>query len=596
MEKATVKCPSHQIQVSKKESALEVDLVRSGFLDRDFILNLSNLENESFFIMTPDAQMGPNGCTVLASFCPPSMANQKDLSAEIKILVDCSGSMEGDSIESAKRALHHVLSHLHDNDQFSYSIFGSKVKHEFASLKPANQLNIAAASVLISNTQADMGGTEIEDALLSTFNLKGAEKKADVLLITDGEVWDTSSIIAAAKKSGHRIFAIGVGTSPAETLLRELAETTGGACELVSPKEDIETAIIRMFNRIHLPRAKEIEINWGTNETPQWVVGANTAIFSGNTHHVFAGFKNTPTRPAYLSYQLGDSSERIGIGANSITRTKTGNLSRLGAAQRLPALPEDEQLSLALNYQLITACTNCIMVHVRSAEEKTTGMPELQKIAQMQAAGWGGAGSIYEVSYSSKSMPMYDTLQKCIESIDSINPKVDYSDYDLPRVYRSSRAEAAPPELGGSSIDKKLPPNKGEDYYEIPTFLRRDAGNPVSQIKVDPLLPRNVVSIANDKLIKEGNLSLFVREIEEKLFSDELNFVLKKLQNSMNREQAWTIILYWILFKLADDVLWNEDTKITIETLVSELNPKVFNSGLDVVNLVFKYLSPTRWE
>jgi hypothetical protein len=64
----------------------------------------------------------------------------------------------------------------------------------------------------------------------------------------------------------------------------------------------------------------------------------------------------------------------------------------------------------------------------------------------------------------------------------------------------------------------------------------------------------------------------------------------------MNREQACTIILYWILFKLTDEIEWNEDTKITIETLVSELNPKVFNSGLDVVNLVFKYISPIRWE
>ena len=595
MEKATVECPSHQVQVTKKANGLEVDLVRSGFLDRDFILNLSNLNNESFFIMTPDVQMGPKGCTVLASFCPPSVVNQKETGAEIKILVDCSGSMEGDSIESAKRALHHVLSHLYDDDQFSYSLFGSQIKHEIASLKPANQANIAAASVLVSNTKADMGGTEIEDALLSTFNLKSTDKKADVLLITDGEVWDTSSIIAAAKKSGHRIFAIGVGTSPAETLLRELAEMTGGACELVSPKEDIETAIIRMFNRIHLPRAKEIEINWGTNETPQWVVGANTAIFSGNTYHVFAGFKNAPVRPAYLSYQLSDSSERIGIGANSITRTEKSNLARLGAAQRLSKMPEEDQLLLALNYQLITAHTNCIMVHVRSAEEKTTGMPELQKIAQMQAAGWGGAGSVYEVAYSSKSMPMYDRMQDSINTVDLLAPGV-WSDLAMPKIFRSSRAEADSTDLGGSSIDKKLPLKKDVDDYEIPAFLRRDGSKPTPQIKDDPLLPRDVVSIANDNLIKEGNLSLFVREIEEKLFSDELNFVLNKLQNSMNREQAWTIILYWILFKLTDEIEWNEDTKITIETLVSELNPKVFNSGLDVVNLVFKYISPIRWE
>ena len=221
-------------------------------------------------------------------------------------------------------------------------------------------------------------------------------------------------------------------------------------------------------------------------------------------------------------------------------------------------------------------------------------MPELQKIAQMQAAGWGGAGSVYEVAYSSKSMPMYDAIQYSLNTVDSIMPGC--SDLRMPRVYRSSRAEADSTDLGGSSIDKKLPSNKDVDNYEIPAFLKRDGGKPTSQIKDDPLLPRDVVSIANDNLIKEGNLSLFVREIEEKLFSDELNFVLNKLQNSMNREQAWTIILYWILFKLTDEIEWNEDTKITIETLVSELNPKVFNSGLDVVNLVFKYISPIRWE
>ena len=189
---------------------------------------------------------------------------------------------------------------------------------------------------------------------------------------------------------------------------------------------------------------------------------------------------------------------------------------------------------------------------------------------------------------------MYDAIQYSLNTVDSIMPGC--SDLRMPRVYRSSRAEADSTDLGGSSIDKKLPSNKDVDNYEIPAFLKRDGGKPTSQIKDDPLLPRDVVSIANDNLIKEGNLSLFVREIEEKLFSDELNFVLNKLQNSMNREQAWTIILYWILFKLTDEIEWNEDTKITIETLVSELNPKVFNSGLDVVNLVFKYIRPIRWE
>jgi Ca-activated chloride channel family protein len=597
MEKATVECPSHQVQVTMSEKGLEVDLARSGFLDRDFILNLSKLENESFFIVTPDKQMGPEGCTVLASFCPPALANQKELSADIKILVDCSGSMAGDSIESAKRALHHVLSNLREDDRFSYSLFGSKVKHEFSSLKPVNQFNIGTASLLVSNTEANMGGTEIEDALLSTFKLKGTEKKADVLLITDGEVWDTSNIIAAAKNSGHRIFAVGVGTSPAETLLRELAEMTGGACELVSPKEDIEKAIVRMFNRIHLPRAKEIEINWGTNETPEWTVGTNTAIFSGNTHHVFAGFKNIPNKPAHLSYQLGDSLERIGVGANSITQANDGNLARLGASQRLSALTEEKQLSLALEYQLITEQTNCILVHVRSAEEKASDMPELQKIAQMQAAGWGGAGTVHETVLHCMA-PMQDSIQYSMSSVSacrSSSSDVDYSQYDLPRVFRSSSINTPAPSLG-SSYDLKTALNKDEDYYEIPAFLRKQADDDqVAPAKVVHLSPQDIASIANHDLQNRNQISSFVKSVESQLLSDELKYALDKLQESMSSEQAWTIVMSWILFKLSDAITWNEKTKETIELLVNELDPKLFNTGLDVVNRVFDLLKPKFW-
>ena len=54
MEEATVECPSHQIQVSKKMDALVIELTHAGYLDRDFILNLSQLQNKSFFIVTPD--------------------------------------------------------------------------------------------------------------------------------------------------------------------------------------------------------------------------------------------------------------------------------------------------------------------------------------------------------------------------------------------------------------------------------------------------------------------------------------------------------------------------------------------------------------
>ena len=48
------------------------------------------------------------GSTVLASFCPHLPAKEAGGMA-VKILVDCSGSMAGDSIAAAKRALQAIV-------------------------------------------------------------------------------------------------------------------------------------------------------------------------------------------------------------------------------------------------------------------------------------------------------------------------------------------------------------------------------------------------------------------------------------------------------------------------------------------------------
>jgi cell division protein FtsZ len=53
---------------------------------------------------------------------------------------------------------------------------------------------------------------------------------------------------------------------------------------------------------------------------------------------------------------------------------------------------------------------------------------------------------------------------------------VDYSQYDLPRVFRSSREAIPAPTLGAdSSPQAKSMLDKGADYYEIPAFLRKQA-------------------------------------------------------------------------------------------------------------------------
>ncbi len=305
------------------------------------------------------------GYVALASFCP-SVPSAAPKTVAVKLLVDCSGSMAGDSIASAKQALHKVLEQLDPGDRFTLSRFGSQVAHSRPRLVNVDENTIRSAADAISRLDADMGGTEMEKALLSTFALGTGDEPADVLLITDGEIWKTETVVDLARRSSHRIFAVGVGSSPADSLLRRLAMETGGACELVSPNEDIAGAIVRMFERLRQSRVGQLEVAWPGQ--PKWVTPLPSAMFDGDTLHAFAGFSDPPVGIAELAYVADDAQHRQGITVDLPSATESADtLSRVAAFERMKSLPRGkEKLDLALQYQLVTEDTNLIVVHARA--------------------------------------------------------------------------------------------------------------------------------------------------------------------------------------------------------------------------------------
>jgi hypothetical protein len=73
-------------------------------------------------------------------------------------------------------------------------------------------------------------------------------------------------------------------------------------------------------------------------------------------------------------------------------------LARLAAAQRLRGhLEREEQeqgAATALRYRLMSPWTNWLAVAERSDEERAQDLPELRKVPQTLAAGWGGSGTV----------------------------------------------------------------------------------------------------------------------------------------------------------------------------------------------------------
>jgi Ca-activated chloride channel homolog len=399
---ANFTCPTHNVNVQPADKGMAIDVVGTPAMDRDFILEACAPAVEaSGALCAPDQ----DGWVALVSFRPEVPDTEYSDPRCVKIVVDCSGSMTGDSIAQARAAIDRVLDDLREGDFFEIITFGSSHSTLFGSGMPVSETSLARARDFVRVIDANMGGTEIGGALAAAYAVSTKPGvTCDLLLITDGEIWNGEEVILEARQSNHRIFTIGVGSAVAEPFVRKLAEAAGGACELVSPREDMAERIHRHFQRMYAPRAKSATISW-PGSTLRTLPETIEPVYGGDTLHVLAWFTEEPTGPVDLNITLADGrtinhktdimpfTEASTSPANA--EGKLSTLARMAAGRRLIAMTDaDAAKELAVGYQLMSQWTNYLVVHVRAEDEKSDELPKIHKVPQMMAAGSHGVGSV----------------------------------------------------------------------------------------------------------------------------------------------------------------------------------------------------------
>ncbi|MCD6347499.1 MAG: hypothetical protein J7L96_08790, partial [Bacteroidales bacterium] len=236
-----------------------------------------------------------------------------------------------------------------------------------------------------------MGGTEIgkaiDTALADPFS-------QDVILVTDGEVWGGSEVIEKASRSGRRIFTVGVGSAVAEGFVRSLAEKTGGACELVSPNEEMSDKIVRHAARIFKPYCKQVNITWPGTPIEK-IPLTQGSVFSGDTKFIFARYNEPPKSKVQLACKLDDGLTSLAeVELDTSLDDGDNTLARLIAHETLSQLDDEQVLQACLKYQLMSDKTNYLVID--SEGEKAEQLPGLRKIPNTLAAGWGGSGTIID--------------------------------------------------------------------------------------------------------------------------------------------------------------------------------------------------------
>lgn len=211
----------------------------------------------------PDSEIsnGDGGFFMLLAGLPASLPeDSKPQKREVVMVLDRSGSMQGDKIKQVVAAAEQIMDGLEDGEAFNIIDYSDTIA-TFAD-KPVIKSGKTAheAKAYLGRIRAN-GGTNINDALLEAIRAEPTPGMLPmVIFLTDGRptVGERSEskirdAIKAANKANRRIFSFGVGLDVNTPLLASLSNGSRGASTFVLPDEDVEVKVSQVFRRLNGP-------------------------------------------------------------------------------------------------------------------------------------------------------------------------------------------------------------------------------------------------------------------------------------------------------------------------------------------------------
>lgn len=260
--------PTHQDQVyiDRDDYRATVSYEETDVLpDRDFQL-VYTLGQEEVGLTLLSYREPPDDGFFLLLVAPPLKAERVQ-PKDVLLILDVSGSMQGEKIEQAKDALAYVLEHLNPEDRFNVIAFSTGVRAWARGLRPASEA--PEARRWVERLEAG-GGTDIHSALLEALAQADRERPAVLIFLTDGQptegVVEIDRILEDVRRAvpaNVRLFPFGVGDDVNTVLLDTLAQEHRGAPAYVRPGERIDDAVAAFYAKVQAPVLTDISLDFG---------------------------------------------------------------------------------------------------------------------------------------------------------------------------------------------------------------------------------------------------------------------------------------------------------------------------------------------
>ena len=201
----------------------------------------------------------------LMMLMPPEVDWNKEqvFPKEMIYVIDTSGSMSGESMQQAKKALLFGLKQLKSEDWFNIIQFNSQTDALSPHALPASENNIDRAINYVRSLYAD-GGTEIAPALNAALqNISNYERIRQVIFITDGSVGNEDALfkIIEIKLQNSRLFTVGIGSAPNSYFMSEAAAIGRGTFTYIGDSQEVRQKMSALLWKLNHPVLRDLELS-----------------------------------------------------------------------------------------------------------------------------------------------------------------------------------------------------------------------------------------------------------------------------------------------------------------------------------------------
>ncbi|XP_065907785.1 protein mono-ADP-ribosyltransferase PARP4-like isoform X2 [Dysidea avara] len=296
----TIESPTHKLKIKKTATKAVVEMCEGGSgLGDGFQLLVGLAEIHVPRMWVEENDQSHHAC--MLTFYPEFEA-ESIVDNEIIFCLDCSNSMKGETLVSAKKVLLLTLHHLPPKCLFNVITFGAAYDELFPSCQPKSKETVTTATNYIQDATATMGSTDVWRPLRSLLLLSsgsGTDSSTlpprNVLLVTDGHMTEEQPTLQAIRQAVHttRVFTFGVGKTANRHFLKSMARVGAGYEEFFDPKTKSkwQRKVKSQLSKAFEPALTSVKVMWQQFDenapkplqAPQEIV----SLFSGSRQVIY---------------------------------------------------------------------------------------------------------------------------------------------------------------------------------------------------------------------------------------------------------------------------------------------------------------------